>query len=319
MTTPQKRIPLVVVCGPTGIGKTRAAIALARQFHGEIISADSMQVYRYMNIGTAKPTAEEVNQARHHMIDVVDPDEHFDAHLYSGMARRLATELAEQGILPIVAGGTGMYIKALLQGLFPLPPVPSAIQDRLKAELEQKGTAFLHRKLARRDPEMGRRLHPNDTARILRALAVWVATGNSIATLQKAHRFGDRPFSVLKIGLAIDRPRLYDRINARSRRMIQAGLLEEVRGLLGKGYSEDLKSMQSIGYRHMTHYIGGKITWDEAVRTLKRDTRRYAKRQLTWFNADKEIYWTEPGQLEMIAKRVEAFVVSHTIGCATTG
>ena len=310
MTVPQKRTPLVVVCGPTGIGKTRTAIALARRFNGEIISADSMQVYRHMDIGTAKPTAEEVDQARHHMIDLVNPDEHFDAHRYCHMARRLATELVSRGVLPIVAGGTGMYIKALLQGLFPMPSVPAAIQDRLKAELQQRGTAHMHRKLARRDPEMGRRLHPNDTARILRALAVWVTTGKSIAALQKAHRFEDRPFNVLKIGLAIDRPKLYDRINARSHAMIQAGLLEEVRGLLDKGYSENLNSMQSIGYRHMTNYIGGKIAWDEAVRTLKRDTRRYAKRQLTWFNADKEINWAEPSQLDLIARRVEAFVVS---------
>lgn len=310
MAASYKRIPLVVICGPTGIGKTSTAIAVARRFNGEIISADSMQVYRYMDVGTAKPTGEEMTQARHHMIDVVNPDEHFDAHQYCHMARRLAAELVTKGKLPIVAGGTGMYIKALLQGLFPMPPVPAAVQKRLKAELQQKGAAHLHQQLTRRDPELGRRLHPNDTARILRALAVWVTTGKSIAALQEEHRFEDQPFNTLKIGLAIDRPMLYDRINARARMMIQAGLLEEVQGLLDKGYSGDLKSMQSIGYRHMVGYIQGKLAWNEAVRTLKRDTRRYAKRQLTWFNADKEIHWEKPDQLDLILNKVHAFIVS---------
>lgn len=299
---------IVVICGPTAIGKTTVAIDIAQKINGEIISADSMQIYRYMDIGTAKPTAEERIKVPHHMIDIVDPDEHFDAAQFSALARNRVREIQNRGAVPYVIGGTGLYIKSLIHGLFQSRPVDPAIRERLKAEAKKFGPKYLHQRLRKYDRDTAAKLHPNDAYRIIRALETVEATGKSISDYHREHKFGETPFHVLKIGLTIERDLLYDRINQRVDAMIQDGLLDEVKSLLRKGFSPDLKSMQSIGYRHMLDHLQTRLPWDECIRTMKRDTRRYAKRQLTWFNADSEIVWKEKRQIREITLLIKDFL-----------
>jgi tRNA dimethylallyltransferase len=290
------------------MGKTYTAINLARTFNGEIISADSMQIYRYMNIGTAKPTTDEQLCVAHYMIDLVDPDKHFDARQFAEMCRENIMKLYVRGITPFVVGGTGLYIKALVNGLFEAGQSDTHMRRRLKEQARIYGAPFLHKRLRRHDPDTAEKIHPNDTYRIIRALEVYELTGKSIAALQREHGFNDNRFRALKIGLHINREELYDRINHRVDAMIGSGFLDEVQGLLAMGYRDDLKSMRSIGYRHLIDFIKGRCSWDEAIRTLKRDTRRYAKRQLTWFKADPEIVWREPGQLIEIRRLIKKFL-----------
>ena len=299
---------IIIICGPTGIGKTAVAVELAEHFNGQIIGADSMQVYKYMDIGTAKPTVEEQARVVHHMVDIVGPDESFDAAQFSERGRTKIFELSRQNILPFVVGGTGLYIKALLYGLFNADFFDPGVRQRLKAEADTQGVEFLHKRLGRLDPETAERLHPNDSYRILRALEVVESTGQSISKHHKNHGFLEQPFESLKIGLNLDRAVLYERINTRVDAMIAAGFLDEVKALLKKGYSADLKSMQAIGYHHMVDYIERQSTWEECVRTLKRDHRRYAKRQMTWFGADSEIIWKAPEQIGEIALLAEKFM-----------
>jgi len=301
---------VIVICGPTGSGKTAAAIHLAARLNGQIINADSMQIYRFMDIGTAKPTPKEQQQVRHHLIDVAAPDEPFSAARYAEMARDLIRRLSADGTVPFVVGGTGLYIKALLKGMFPGQPVDPALRSRLKKDAATLGAAFLHRRLADCDPETACRIHPNDVYRILRALEIHESTGRSISQFQSEHGFSEKPFSVLKIGLDIDRNELYERINKRVDHMIAAGLLQEVKGLLDRGYAPTLKSMQSIGYRHLVDFIQGRRIWPETVRAFKRDTRRYAKRQLTWFKADGEINWVAAQDTTCMLQRINNFLTT---------
>jgi tRNA dimethylallyltransferase len=299
---------IIVICGPTGLGKTAVSIELAIELHGEIIGADSMQIYRYMDTGTAKPTLDEQARVPHHLIDIVDPDEPFDAAMFAKMAGEMIMKLHIEGIVPFVVGGTGLYIKALVHGLSHAGPADTNIRKCLKEAELLHGSGFLYEKLSKCDPVAAESIHPNDTYRIIRALEVYEATGMAISQYSKDHGFEKRRFDVLKIGLHMEREALYDRINQRVDAMIGEGLVDEVNMLLGRGYSEDLKSMQSIGYRHMVDFIKGRITWEEAVRTLKRDTRRYAKRQMTWFKADPEIVWAEPEQLGYIKRLIKKFL-----------
>jgi len=308
MNSPTAKPKIIIICGPTGIGKTTVAIDLAQHLGGQIIGADSMQVYKYMDIGTAKPTAEEQARVAHHMVDIVEPDESFDAAQYAERARTKIIELDQQHITPFVVGGTGLYIKALLYGLFDEKVSDPEVRDRLKAEADARGIQCLYERLSRLDPATANRLHPNDTYRILRALEIVEATGQAISKHHKKHGFLDQPFESLKIGLNLDRTLLYERINRRVDAMISAGFLDEVKDLLARGYSANLKPMQSIGYRHMVDYIEGRLSWAECVRTMKRDHRRYAKRQLTWFGADSEIIWKAPGQVEELKLSVENFM-----------
>ncbi|MBU1170412.1 MAG: tRNA (adenosine(37)-N6)-dimethylallyltransferase MiaA [Proteobacteria bacterium] len=303
-----KKSDIVVVCGPTGIGKTSTAIGLSKALGGRIISADSMQIYRYMNIGTAKPTAEEQEQVPHDMVDIVDPDEPYDAARFSKQADIRIRSLWEQGLVPVVAGGTGLYIKALVSGLFRAHPADKAIIARLEKECFENGSPALHGQLAALDPHAAGRIHPNDAFRIIRALEIFETTGRPISECHEAHGFSDQPYRVLKLGLCMDRELLYERINMRVDLMLEQGLLVEVESLLERGYSPLLKSMGSLGYRHMIQYIQGHVTFEEAVRTLKRDSRRYAKRQMTWFRADSEIEWFEPQRLDAMVDRARIFL-----------
>ena len=299
---------IIVICGPTAAGKTAAGIEVARAVGGEIVSADSMQVYRYMDIGTAKPTAAEQAAVRHHLIDVVDPDEPFDAAAYMTRARQVLAELIRRGRPPVVVGGTGLYIKALLYGLFRSEAHDPDVRARLHAEADAAGAAALHARLEACDPDTAARLHPNDRARILRALEVFEVTGRPISELQRGHRFGEAPFRALKIGLSLERETLYRQIDRRVEAMLAAGLEAEVRGLLARGYGAQLKPMQSIGYSHMAACIAGRVDMGECIRTLQRDTRRFAKRQLTWFRADSGIVWMPPERVTESIRRAKAFL-----------
>jgi tRNA dimethylallyltransferase len=306
-STPQKP-SVVVICGPTAVGKTAVAVALAAAFDGEIISADSMQIYRRMDIGTAKPSAEEQQAARHHLIDIREPDEPFDAAAFARTARQTAEAILSRGRLPLLAGGTGLYIKAFLHGIFESDPVDPRIRDRLQTEMEAQGPAALHRRLARADPAAAARIHPNDRFRIVRALETIEACGEPMSSCHAGHRFKEEPYRALKIGLHMDREALYRRIDQRVDAMLAAGLEQEVRGLLDAGYRAELKSMQSIGYRHLVEFLGGRISREECVRTLKRDTRRYAKRQLTWFGGDGDITWYAPEELTAMQTLISQFL-----------
>ncbi|MGA8181165.1 MAG: tRNA (adenosine(37)-N6)-dimethylallyltransferase MiaA [Desulfobacterales bacterium] len=308
MVPGRSRPRVVVICGPTALGKTTAAIELAEIFDGEIVGADSMQIYKHMDIGTAKPTQKETARVKHHMIDIIDPDERFDARQYAALARETIEMLYHRNKLPFVVGGTGFYIKALLNGLFETESTEEHIRKGLKKEADSYGIAVLYARLCRLDPDAANKIHPNDKYRVVRALEVHARTGKPLSAYHKAHGFKDHPFVVIKIGLHIRREMLYDRINKRVDAMIGSGLLDEVKGLLAMGCSPESKSMQSIGYRHMVDFIKGDSSWEETVRTLKRDTRRYAKRQMTWFGADPEIIWKAPDEMQDIKTLINKFL-----------
>jgi tRNA dimethylallyltransferase len=267
-----------------------------------------MQIYRWMDIGTAKPTLSEQARVRHHMIDIREPAESFDAAAFTEAARKVIRQLTEHGVLPFVVGGTGLYIKALLGGLFDAGASNPVVKKRLQAEAGVRGAPALHARLQRCDPAAAERLHPNDTARIVRALEVFEVTGTSIIRHQNGHRFRREPFRVLKIGLFMDRDALYARIDRRVDAMISGGLVEEVERLLHMGCDRSLKSMQAIGYRHIGEVLAGQKSLSDAVAELKRDTRRYAKRQMTWFRADAQIQWLHPGQIDTARALIASFV-----------
>ena len=301
--------PLVIaVMGPTAVGKTGLVLQLAKDLGGEIVNADSMQIYRFMDIGTAKPTAAERAAVVHHLLDIVDPDQDFDASLYIQLARKTIKKLVEEGKVAIAVGGTGLYLKALFHGLFPSAHSDQVIRQRLRREGEKDGGVNLYQRLKKIDPSTAARLHANDLFRIIRALEVWECTGKPMSVLQKEHGFQENPFIALKIGLELPRSQLYERINSRVEKMMELGLLSEVRELLSRGYGPHLKSMQALGYRHMVQHLknGAEIT--EAVRKMKRDTRNYAKRQMTWFRRDQEINWFHPKEVEDITKLAKQFL-----------
>jgi len=299
---------VIIISGPTCVGKTEVAISLAEPLGGEIISADAMQVYRHMDIGTAKPSQQEQARVRHHLIDVVDPDEPFSAAQFKTAAEAVIGDLHEKGHPVFVVGGTGLYIKALTQGLFRVQEENGALRERLKAEAKDLGSRGLHQRLQDVDPVAAASIHPNDAYRIIRALEILELTGKPISEHHSAHGFSDDPYRVLKIGLFLDRETLYQRINRRVDRMLEAGFLKEVKGLLHQGYSPNLKSMGSIGYRHITEYLEGNVAWDETVRLFKRDTRRYAKRQLSWFKGDPEIHWLKPSGVDTMSRKIDSFL-----------
>jgi tRNA dimethylallyltransferase len=299
---------LIVICGPTAAGKTAVAIEVAEQVDGEIVNADSVQVYRHLDIGAAKPKADEQARVRHHLIDVVDPDAPFDAAAFARLGRAAVADIASRGKVPIVAGGTGLYIKALLGGLARRAASDPEARERLRRDLEKEGPEALHGRLARIDPGTAARVHPHDAVRIVRALEVFEATGRPLSAHHRDHRFADAPYLTFKIGLAVERDALYARIDRRVEAMLAEGLEAEVRDLLARGYGENLKAMQSLGYRHMGGYIAGRFGYDEAVATLKRDTRRFAKRQLTWFRADRQIRWVAPEEISVLLPEIQAFL-----------
>jgi tRNA dimethylallyltransferase len=286
---------VAVLVGPTAVGKTTVALDLAEALAAEIVNADSMQVYRELDIGTAKPTPSERARVRHHLVDVADPDEHYDAACYAKEARKIIADLHGRGVPPLVVGGTGLYIKALLAGLFHQDEAVTEVRSRLARELAEQGLPALLARLTALDPATAQRLAPGDTYRILRALEVVEATGRPISVLHADHNFGDRPYTTLKLGLDLPREELYRRIDDRVEVMLANGWLEEVRGLL-KRYPAGIKPLQALGYRHLVAYLEVRLPLPEAIEETQKETRHYAKRQLTWFRADPEVRWFHPDQ-----------------------
>jgi tRNA dimethylallyltransferase len=284
---------LIIICGPTASGKSDLALQLALKLDAEIINADSMQVYKLMDIGTAKPAPEQLAAVRHHLLDIVRPDEPFSAADFMEAADCAIIEIAARGKNIIVVGGTGLYIRALLQGLVDSPSGAGEIRSRLQQEARETGNLAMLEKLRAVDPDSAKQMHSNNLVRIIRALEVYELTGIPLSRTQQEHRFSQARYEAVKIGLKRDRKELYAGIDARVDLMMSGGLLEEVQALLKAGYSPEAKSMKGIGYKELTAYLAGKYSLQEAVELIKRDTRRYAKRQLTWFNADKDLIWLE--------------------------
>jgi len=282
---------VVILLGPTGAGKSKLALEWAEELGGEIISADSMQVYRYMDIGTAKPTCDDQKRVRHHLIDLVTPDQSFHAALYRTLGRKAIDELSQAKTPIWVVGGSGLYIKTLIQGLFASPKIDPHMRESLRQEAKEKGAEALYERLKKEDPQTAFHLHPNDLFRIIRALEVLDSTGVPISFYRAQHRFGERPYLTLKVGMEMNRERLYHRIEKRVGRMLENGFLQEVERLIEMGYGPELKPMQSLGYKQLVQFLLKEIGWDEAIRQIIRDTRHYAKRQLTWFKADPEVHW----------------------------
>ena len=311
---PAKRPRVVVVTGPTASGKTALAIALAEAFDGEIVNADSMQVYRYMDIGTAKPSLEERARVPHHLFDVVTPDVDYNAGRYADDARRVAREILARGRTVILAGGTGLYIRAFASGLVQTGPARRELRERLEASQTRaaaEGDATrLHRKLAEIDPEAARAIHPNDVRRTIRALEIIEQSGATPTRLRAEHAFEDQPYEVLQLALDPGREPLAQRIDRRCREMVEAGLLQEVRRLRERGYGPELKPMQSIGYRHVQPVVDGLDTLANALVAMQGDTRRFARRQRTWLRSVEGVVWIDPERDRDVFARVERFLAA---------
>ncbi|MBU2551427.1 MAG: tRNA (adenosine(37)-N6)-dimethylallyltransferase MiaA [Proteobacteria bacterium] len=298
---------VVDLAGPTGVGKTRLSLVLARTFGAEIVNADSMQVYRRLDIGTAKPTPDERAEAPHHLIDVVDPDQDFDAARFVGLARPLIADLDRRGGRALVVGGTGLYLRSLLRGLFQGPGRDAGIRSALQAEADRSGPEALYQRLTRVDPETAARIGPADRVRIVRALEVHDLTGRPISRFQEEHQLADNPFEVQFFCLNLPRAELYQRIEERTGRMFDDGLIEEVEGLLNRGYAPDLKPLKAIGYKQAVACLQGRLTVDRARAEIMKQTRRYAKRQLTWFRAQPDVHWVSPDALEAVVRETGGF------------
>ena len=257
-----EKVPLVIINSPTATGKTELAISLALEFGGEIISADSLQVYRTLDIGTAKPSREQRNKVKHHMIDVVDPDEEFNAAIFAEQARIIIADLARQGKPVFVVGGTGLYIRALLRGIIDTPDVDENIRNHYRQLRESHGKEYLYNLLQQRDADAAGKINPNDSVRVIRALEVLEQTGESISAIQKRHSFADCPYKTYKIGIQVDRKELKQRIIMRTEKMIAEGLLDEVKSILDRGYSYELKPLQSLGYKQMIGFIRKEYDWE---------------------------------------------------------
>lgn len=288
--------PLIVVCGPTASGKTDLAVSLAQMFDCEIVSCDSMQIYKKMQIATAKPTPEQTKGIRHHLIDFLDPGEAFSVADFVKLANGCIDDILSRDKLPILCGGTGLYISSLIDNIkFDDACASPEIRSRLQKIAEEKGGEYLLGILREFDPESAKRLHPNNLTRIIRAIEVYEVSGITMTEAIKNSR-RESPFNAVMIGITYnDRSKLYDRINMRIDSMLKAGLVEEAREILGSG---ELKtSYQAIGYKELAPYFNGEKTLDECIRHLKTETRRYAKRQLTWFRRDERINWIYPDLL----------------------
>ena len=302
------RKPILALVGPTAIGKTRLSIDLARKFNCEIVSVDSMQVYRYMDVGTAKISEDEMCGIPHHLIDIVYPDEEYNVSRFVHDATEAANAITAKGRLPLFTGGTGLYLKALFSGLAPGLPEDREVREELQRRLVDEGSSKLHDELAIYDRISAERIHPNDSMRIIRGLEIYFSTGipwsAHLANDERRKRCAEFVDKSLVIGLTTDRDRLYARINRRTDVMLNTGLEEEVRSLLERGYARTLKSMGAIGYRHMIGYIDGEFEYEEMRFLLARDTRRYAKRQFTWFNGVAGLEWHDVQESEKIVERV---------------
>jgi tRNA dimethylallyltransferase len=292
------RSRVVALVGPTGVGKTGLALELAERVRAEIVSADSRAVYRWMDIGTAKPTADEQRRVPHHLIDVVDPDEAYSLAVYQQQALAAIGRIQQRGALPLLVGGAGLYVSAVCDDLV-LPDVPPdpAFREQMEERAQREGWAALHQELARGDPQSASRIDPKNVRRVIRALEVQRATGRPFSAWQTPVP-GTSPPCVL-IGLRLERPSLYARIDRRIDSWVAAGFVDEVRGLLARGYQPTLPSMSSLGYREMAQVLSGELGLDDGVARLKQATHQYAKRQLTWFRRDARIHWLDAASVSV--------------------
>ncbi len=291
--------PLIILTGPTAVGKTALSIGLAKAVDGEIISADSMQVYRKMNIGTAKIQQSEMQGVRHHLIDILDPGEDFNVVLFKKYALEAMEDIYSRGKMPVVVGGTGFYIQALLYDInFEENDNDMSYREELQSLAAEYGNSYIHDMLVKVDPESAEKIHENNVKRVIRALEFYRKTGMKISEHNEAESQKESPYNFEYFVLNDDRQKLYDRIDRRIDIMLEDGLLDEVRFLVDEGYSRDLVSMQGLGYKEMIDYIQGRCTFDEAVYTLKRDTRHFAKRQVTWFKREKQVTWVNKNEFD---------------------
>lgn len=308
--------PCLVLVGPTAIGKTDLSLILSRRYNSEIVSVDSMQVYRYMDIGTAKATPAERGEVRHHLIDIVDPDENYDASMFAADGLRAIRDIHSRGKIPLLTGGSGLYLRALLEGIFPGAPADEDVRRMLQERLTAEGASKLHGELYLYDRKSAERIHINDTQRLLRALEVFHVSGVPWSQHIEAHQQqlpGVLFKNALQIGLTTDRTHLYQRINKRCEMMLENGLEEEVRRLIDLGYAPNLKALGSIGYRHIINYLQGRWSKDEAIRLLARDTRRYAKRQYTWFSKITSLQWIDIKQKNKILQIVDDWFSTQSL------
>lgn len=287
------RIAVGFIVGPTGAGKSALAMAVAERSNCEIVNADSRQFYRGMDLGTAKPSAADQARVPHHLIDVRNPDESLDVAEYAQLARAAIEEIAARGRNPLVVGGSGLYLRVIRGGIFSGPAASPEIRDRLAKSAAEQGVARLHDRLREVDPEAANRIGVNDLYRIVRALEVFELTGETISAHQTRHRFADIGYDTLTVGVEVERKKLYDAIDTRFDAMVAAGLVEEVRALVAAGYSPEQPPLSTIGYKQIAAYLRGEIALDEAIAQAKQESRRLAKRQLTWFRREPEIVWLD--------------------------
>ena len=307
--------PLIILAGPTAVGKTALSVRLAKKIGAEIISADSLQVYRWMNLGTAKITEEEMEGVPHHMIDVLDPREPFNVCVFRDMVRAAMERIYANGHIPLITGGTGFYIQSVLYDIdFDLRADDTNLRAALTEELSRCGAEHMYAQLNSVDPEAAAQIHPNNRKRVLRALEFYRLTGRKISEHNREQRERQSPYRFLYYVLSMDRAALYRRIDARVDRMMADGLLQEVKELRDRGLSSDLVSMQGIGYRQIFDYLEGIASLEEAVERIKRETRHFAKRQLTWFKREPEAIWLSPeeygGDRRQILARMTAECIS---------
>lgn len=285
------KIKLLVICGPTASGKTSLSIDIAKRFNGEIIGADSMQIYKGMNIGTAKPTNAEMSGIPHHLIDFLKPDETFSVAAYVSLAKKCITEITTKRRLPIICGGTGLYISSLIDNIgFEEVESDPIFRENLKELAEKKGAVYLHKQLIDCDPELAEKLHPNNLGRVIRALEVYEITGITMTEIQKKSRERPSEYDLCMLGIGYkDREKLYERINLRVDSMLECGLIDEAEALFKAGFGGT--AAQAIGYKELQRYFAGEESLEEAAENIKRETRRYAKRQMTWLRRDERVKW----------------------------
>lgn len=308
----ERKEKIFLLAGPTAAGKTEYAVALAQRHNAEIISADSMQVYKYLNIGTAKPTPEERKGIPYHLIDFVDPAEQFNAAEFIKLADEKIAEISTRGRIPLVVGGTGMYIRSLLHGLFEEPSKDPEVRRELEAIAEKEGLISLYKRLQAIDPESASRIHPSDRLRILRALEVFLVTGEKISTLQRLSQQQHPRYEYSLVVLNWERRKLYQRIDQRVEKMFASGFVEEVKQLLNMGYNERAPGFQALGYQQVISFLRGEISLTETVKRVKYATHHYAKRQLTWFRGMPEAKWLQLGVLpvEKNLQKIERYLVA---------
>lgn len=304
--------PLIVLTGPTAVGKTSLSIALARAVEGEIISADSMQVYKHMDIGSAKIKKEEMEGIPHYLIDVLEPDEEFHVVRFQEMAKEAMKEIYSKGKIPILTGGTGFYIQAVVKDIdFSQDTEKSSVRERLENLAQEKGGEYLHELLAQRDPESAEKIHPNNIKRVIRALEYYELTGEKISLHNEREGEKVSPYNTAYFVLNDHRERLYERIDRRVDQMLDEGLVEEVRRLAQMGYTRDMVSMQGLGYKEILAYLEGEYSLEEAVYVLKRDTRHFAKRQLTWFRREKDVIWVKKPDFDYDDKKILEYILEN--------